>query len=124
MDMCKNSASLRLAFILASVLLAWSHAEAATSSVYKVAVRDRLEPLPSGAVTLGGHLGHKLNQCITNRVLSQDVDKLVKPFRERTESTLKEWRGEYWGKWLTSAVLGYKYRTMAEQKTQIDEAVR
>jgi DUF1680 family protein len=55
-----------------------------------------------------GHVGEKLDQTYENRILAQNVDDLIKPFSSRNESRM--WQTEFWGKYLTSAVLAYKYR--------------
>ena len=55
-----------------------------------------------------GHIGEKLDQSYENRILVQDIEHLVAPFRTRNESRM--WQSEFWGKYVTSAVLAYKYR--------------
>jgi DUF1680 family protein len=55
-----------------------------------------------------GHVGEKLDQSYQNRILAQDIDHLIAPFRQRNEARL--WQSEFWGKWFTSAVLAYRYR--------------
>ena len=55
-----------------------------------------------------GHIGEKLDQSYENRILVQDIEHLVAPFRSRNESRM--WQSEFWGKYVTSAVLAYKYR--------------
>ncbi len=72
----------------------------------KPAVVDRLTPADYSK--MNGYVGKKLDQSYESRILKQDVDHLVEPFRHRTESRL--WQSEFWGKWFTSAVLAYKYR--------------
>src|ERR1035441_1725535 len=79
--------SMRLALVLILVLLGWNHSDAATSSAYKVAVRARLEPLPPGTITIGGHLGHKLSQCITNRIMVQEINPMLGLFLRSEEHT-------------------------------------
>ena len=56
-----------------------------------------------------------------NRILSQDVDRLIEPFRNRNEDHC--WQGEFWGKWFTSAVLAYRYRPEPALKAVLDRAV-
>ncbi len=70
-------------------------------------VADVLTPLPSGAVKLGGHLGEQIDLCLRARIEAQDVGELIGPFRERRDVT--EWRSEFWGKWITSAIDGWRY---------------
>ena len=122
MNTCKHPTSIRLALILTSVLLAWSRSEAETSSVYKVAVRDRLEPLSPGTVTIGGHLGHKLNQCITNRIMVQEINPILDLFLTRTNDT-GGFKGEFLGKWLTAAALSCRYQENPALQGTVDRAV-
>lgn len=82
-------------------------------------VNDKLEP--AFAVTVEGHVGKMLDASYTNRILAQDVDKLVSPFRTKTETRC--WQSEFWGKWFTSAVLAYKYRPQPDLKATLDKAV-
>ena len=47
------------------------------------------EPQPElKGVTVGGYLGSRIEACITGRVMNQDVDELVAPFRTKTETSL------------------------------------
>ena len=82
-------------------------------------VKDLLQPLEGPVVT--GFIGEKLDAAYNNRLLVQDVDRLVSPFRLRTESSC--WQSEFWGKWLTSAILAYRYKPTAQLKTLLDKAV-
>lgn len=68
---------------------------------------DVFTPLPPGAVKLGGHLGAQIDLGVRARVAAQDVDELVAPFRARRDKT--EWRSEFWGKWITSAIAAWRY---------------
>ena len=70
-------------------------------------IADVLTPLPPGAVQLGGRLGSQIDLGIRARVAAQDVDALVAPFRERRDQW--EWRSEFWGKWITSAIAAERY---------------
>jgi DUF1680 family protein len=75
----------------------------------------------SANLHINGFIGDKLNASYQNRIMAQDVDKLISPFRNRTET--KCWQSEFWGKWFTSAVLAYKYRPEPALKAVIDRAV-
>ena len=122
LNICKHPVPIRLALILTSVLLACSHAEAATSSVYKVAARDRLEPLPPGTITIGGHLGHKLNQCTTNRIMVQEINPMLDLFLTRTNDT-GDFKGEFLGKWLAAAALSCRYQENPALQGRVDQAL-
>lgn len=85
----------------------------------KPVVTDRLQP--AGAVRMSGYLGEKLDAAYENRIMAQDVDRLVAPFTKRTEETC--WQSEFWGKWFTSAVQAYRYRPEPKLKAVLDDAV-
>lgn len=68
-----------------------------------------------------GHLGDQIDLCLRNRVLDQKASELVAPMIARRDVT--EWRSEFWGKWLTSAVTAYRWNQGAELKTTIADAV-
>jgi DUF1680 family protein len=82
-------------------------------------ISDRLAPAIS--VSINGFVGEKLNEAYKNRILAQDIDRLVEPFKNRTED--KCWQSEFWGKWFTSAVQAYKYKPEPELKKTLDLAV-
>jgi len=83
------------------------------------AVIDQL--YPSSGVKITGYTGGRLDISYQNRILAQDVDRLISPFRNRTESSC--WQSEFWGKWFTSAVLAYRYRPEPALKSILDKAV-
>jgi len=70
-------------------------------------VTDVLSPLPPGAVHIGGYLGAQIDLGLRARIAAQDVDEIIAPFRERRDQT--EWRSEFWGKWITSAIAAWRY---------------
>ncbi len=77
--------------------------------------------LPVASVQMKGFVGEKLNASYQNRILAQDVDRLVVPFKNRTETSC--WQSEFWGKWFTSAVLAYRYRPEPQLKEILNRAV-
>ncbi len=56
---------------------------------------------------LTGYLGSRIDDCIEHRVKTQDVEHLIEPFRDRTET--RRWQSEFWGKWIQGAIGSYKY---------------
>lgn len=105
------------------VLLCFLHITLITytfgQSPVKPAVTDQLYPAQSAQI--GGFVGERLDASYENRILAQDVNRLVKPFRNRTETSC--WQSEFWGKWFTSAVLAYRYRPEPKLKNILDKAV-
>jgi len=83
------------------------------------AVADILQP--ASAAKLSGFVGEKLDASYQNRILAQDADRLVEAFRNRTETSC--WQSEFWGKWITSAILAYRYRPEPQLKMILDQAV-
>jgi hypothetical protein len=79
------------------------------------------ESKPGTAVQLTGFVGEKLDAAYNNRILAQNVDRLIQPFKNRTEESC--WQSEFWGKWFTSAEQAYQYRTDPKLKAIIDSAV-
>ena len=96
----------------------------AAAQTPKTAVSDALRPAEPGSVQIKGWLGNKLDLSISNRVMAQDINRLVQPFRVRQEEDFSDWRCDYWGRWFTSAALGYTYEPTAEHRAVLDKAVR
>jgi hypothetical protein len=90
-----------------------------SQSIPNPAITDQL--MPSMSETVSGFVGERLNASYENRILAQDVGKLIAPFGIRTETSC--WQSEFWGKWFTSAVLAYRYRPEPQLKLKLDAAV-
>ena len=93
--------------LVAGWLLHTAAMAARTGDAVPPRVADVFAPLPSGAVQLGGHLGAQIDLGVRARVAAQNVDELITPFRERRDQW--EWRSEFWGKWITSAIAAWRY---------------
>ncbi|WP_295793046.1 beta-L-arabinofuranosidase domain-containing protein [Mucilaginibacter sp.] len=78
---------------------------------------------PSPAVALNGYLGNKLSASLNNRIMAQDADRLIEPFKLKNRTETHLWQNEFWGKWFTSAVLAYKYQPSPELKKVLDHSV-
>jgi len=85
----------------------------------KPVVKDQLYAGQPGHIS--GYLGMKLDAAYQNRILSQDDNRLITPFQNRTEDHL--WQSEFWGKWFTSAVLAYNYLPEPRLKRVLDNSV-
>ena len=109
----------RKKYILVSFLNSMMVACCFAQAPVKVAVIDKLYNAQSA--TMGGHVGEKLNASYENRILAQDINRLVEPFRNRTETSC--WQSEFWGKWFTSAVLAYRYHPEPRLKDILGRAV-
>jgi uncharacterized protein len=84
---------------------------------------DCLTPLAPGSVWIEGWLGSKLDLSLKNRVMAQDLDLILRPYRERFEENSGHWRCEYWGKWFTSATLGYAYQPTPDHLAVLNRSV-
>ncbi|WP_298648591.1 beta-L-arabinofuranosidase domain-containing protein, partial [uncultured Proteiniphilum sp.] len=82
-------------------------------------VHDRLTP--ATLAKINRYAGEKFNASYENRILAQDIERLVEPFTLRDEHHC--WQGEFWGKWFTSAVLAYQYRPTPILAEKLKEAV-
>lgn len=87
--------------------------------IVKPVVSDYLYAAQSAQ--LKGLAGERLDASYKNRILAQDFNRLVEPFKHRTETSC--WQSEFWGKWFTSAVLAYRYRPEPKLKNILDQAV-
>jgi len=94
----------------------------ASAHAAEVVSHDLFTPALPGSVTIGGRLGEKLNLCVTNRLLAQDIEAVVQPYREKTETGGADWRCEYWGKWFTSLALADAYHSTPATRRKRDEA--
>lgn len=101
--------------ILALVTSAISFAQ----TVVPPKVIDKLKP--ADAALLTGFVGQKLDAAYKNRIVAQDVNRLIEPFKNRTEDRC--WQSEFWGKWFTSAIQAYTYQPGSALKSKIDQAV-
>ena len=66
-------------------------------------VADTFRLAPPGSVQLQGRLGETLDLCLNQRVWGKGAEKILPFFRDQNDNG--NWRGEYWGKWFTAAVL-------------------
>ena len=78
---------------------------------------------PSSEVHLNGYLAGKLDESLNNRILAQDVDRLIEPFKPANRTETRLWQSEFWGKWFTSAILAYKYKPDPRLRKVLDHAV-
>ena len=65
-------------------------------------------PVDSGVKTrIGGFVGERIDVCMDGRVLTQDCEEIVDPFRHKEDT--KSWQTEFVGKWLLGAIDLYEY---------------
>ncbi len=85
-----------------------------------LARKDALRPAETH---FSGYLGERLDGCIENRLMAQDLERLLFAFRDKSDG---KWgfRTEFWGKWFTAAMMGYDYAPTSEHKAVVDAAVK
>lgn len=88
------------------------------------AVKDVFTPAAPELVRINGRLGEKLDLCVTNRLLAQDVESLIASYRTKTETGSSDWRCEYWGKWFTSLTLADAYHSTPDTRELRDAAAK
>ena len=59
-----------------------------------------------------------------NQVMAQDTERIVRPFREKTEVGDRDWRTGYLGKWATSAVLACRHEPTPDHLAVLNKGVR
>ena len=87
-------------------------------------IADRFVPAPPGAVHLTGRIGDKIDLCINHGILTQNVEKLTVPYRDKRETGERDWRCEYWGKWFTALALADAYEPSEKTAALRDQGTR
>ncbi len=111
----KNSFSQTIIFLVI-ILLTLS------GTLHAQEIPYRLKTIDPHQLSLEGHVGTRTDQILKKRVLAQDYDYLVEPFRHRTETRL--WQMEFWGKWMLGAVAAWEYSHDATLMDHMDQAVK
>lgn len=73
------------------------------------------------SVKVDGYVGGRIDDCFQHRVMEQNVDEIVEPFRHRIESW--KWNSEFWGKWTLGAIGAYRYTGNSELYNKIAKSV-
>lgn len=75
----------------------------------------------SRTIEINGYLGKRIDECITGRIMTQDIDHIIEPFRYKTET--HRWQSEFWGKWMLGACDAYWYNRDKQLYEKIRYAV-
>jgi len=86
-------------------------------------IEDQLNPATAGSVVITGMLGQKIDSCIKNGVMHKKYDLYSLAYRDKLDDD-GGFRGEFWGKWTTSAGLAYSYKSAPEIKDAMLRAER
>lgn len=98
----ENNLSVR-AFVLSTLFTIFACSICAGGNIG----RAKTAELKVKSVKINGYIGRRIDDCISHRVMEQDVDALVEPFRHRNETW--RWQSEFWGKWTLGAIETYRY---------------
>ncbi len=91
-------------------------------SIQSQPVTDLLTTIPQNQLKLSGYVGVQTDLIIKNRVVAQDYDYLVEPFRHKNETHL--WQMEFWGKWMLGAVAAWEYTHDKELMNHMSKSVK
>ncbi|MGP1436113.1 MAG: beta-L-arabinofuranosidase domain-containing protein [Phocaeicola sp.] len=72
-------------------------------------------------IKVSGYVGQRMDDCFEGRIIAQDVDHLVNPFRTKAED--HRWQMEFWGKWVQGAIAAYRYTGNSELYDKIKKSV-
>ena len=75
-----------------------------------ISIDDKLQSGLAANVRIGDHLGNLMDSCIQNGVMGVDYHLYSIPFSDHTDDHDPKFKGEFWGKWYTSAMLAYGYQ--------------
>ncbi len=85
-------------------------------------VNDRFTPLMPNSIKIDGYIGEKIDQCIQNRLMVQNVESLLDIFRIRQKDNFG-FNGEFFGKWSTAAALSIRYQPNQALQEEMNKAV-
>ena len=72
---------------------------------------------------LTGHVGEALERHFNTAITKQNADELAAVFGKERFGKRGAWAGEYWGKWMMTAVNAWEYTGGDELKAKIDRTV-
>ena len=78
---------------------------------------------PVQQLNLEGYIHQRLEASFHNRILAQDVDRLIEVFNPTNRIETHQWQSEFWGKWFTSAVSAYQFKPNQELFQVLEKAV-
>jgi uncharacterized protein len=85
-------------------------------------VKDELSAPVFSSVKISGMLGSKIDQCIQNGVMTKNFSLYSAAFMNKLDDG-GGFTGEFWGKWFTSAALGYAYQPTTANRAILDKSV-
>ncbi len=86
-------------------------------------IDDKLQSGLAVNARIGDHLGKLMDSCIQNGVMGVDYHLYSIPFHDHTDDVDPMFKGEFWGKWYTSAMLAYGYQPEIAYREIIDASL-
>ncbi len=87
-----------------------------------IVFNDKLTPLLPNSIKIDGYIGEKIDQCIQNRIMVQNVESLLDIFRIRQKDNFG-FNGEFFGKWSAAAALSIRYQPNQALQEEMNQAV-
>ncbi|MEN8201177.1 MAG: beta-L-arabinofuranosidase domain-containing protein [Bacteroidota bacterium] len=115
---------IKLGFLLVSLFLLLGLAAQGQIKTPGLLVTDELSPNVLANSHIDGFLGSRMDSCIQNGVMTVNYGLYSAPFRDHTDDVSPNFKGEFWGKWYTSAMLGYGYQPDPKYKEIIDASLK
>jgi len=92
------------------------------STAQVIVKQDVLSPAILSSVKIEGVVGQRIDSCIKNGVMAKKYDLYSIPFRDKLDNG-GGFAGEFWGKWFTSAALGYGYQPTKAYRSILDKSI-
>lgn len=125
-------ARMSLALCLLTCLFAFGSLAFGRDANQRTVVKSVLTPASLENVSLGGHVGRELDLVVQARIRSALADEQILPeaivaFRNQVDDRMHPgrglWQGEFWGKWMLSAVAAQRYMGDPKLKALIRRGV-
>ena len=118
-------------FLINNKLSGQQHYKISSAETEKI-VDDIFTPLKPGKVKLKGKVGSEIDRVTHARILSNKAENEILPealdaFHKRVDDRLRSnrgyWQGEFWGKWMLSAIEAHRYTGNQQLKQLIEESI-
>ena len=81
------------------------------------AEQDRFRSCDAGAIHCDAWLESHVDRCFENQIMALDIELFLKVYRDHSDND--NFRGEFWGKWFTGAVLAWQTKPTEELKNKL-----
>lgn len=107
--------------LAASIWIPTALAQKAVEPAVKNKVPDAFVPADYAKTTYQGYLGDRMNLNIENRLLTLNVDTILRPFEQRSGG--QWWLGEHVGKFLHAGTYAWRFTGNVQLKKRLDYTV-